>query len=78
MTAAPLRISTPLRRDRLPVTDCSMANWLVGVLGEVFAETVAWAPNAEARTSAIARRKKVESDRLCFILLADFLATQLN
>ena len=51
-----------------------MVNGFVGGLGvEGFAGFVACSPNAEARTRAIAKRKRVESGRFCFIFFDDFL-----
>jgi hypothetical protein len=59
--------------------ELSLANCLGKGSGvEEFAGLVACSPNAEARTRAIARRKRVESSRFWFIVFGDFLATRLN
>jgi hypothetical protein len=57
----------------------SMANCLgMGSGVEEFAGLVACSPNPEARTRAIAKRKRVETCRFWFIVFGDFLATRLN
>jgi hypothetical protein len=56
-----------------------MVNGFVGGSGvEGFAGLVACSPNAEARTRAITKRKRVENGRFCFIFFVYFLATWIN
>jgi hypothetical protein len=79
MMASPLRISIPLLRDLLPVTDCRIVNCFVAETGVAgFAGLVACSPNAEVRKKTIAKKVSFDSNEDCFIVTVDFLAPRIN